>query len=193
MGYRYNASLVQAGLDREMNLDTIPAGKDAPNDVNVVIEIPAQGSPVKYELDKESGALVVDRFMPTAMYYPANYGFIPHTLSEDGDPVDALVVTPVPLITGSVIRCRPVGMLQMTDEEGPDAKLIAVPITKLYPEYERVNAPQDLPQSLLAQIKHFFEHYKELEPNKWVKVEQWVGADEAKAEVLASVERYKAQ
>lgn len=174
-----------------MNLDKIPAGRDVPNDINVIIEIPAHGAPVKYELDKDSGTLFVDRFMNAAMFYPCNYGFVPHTLSEDGDPVDVLVVTPVPLMAGCVVRCRPVGMLRMTDESGPDAKIVAVPVTKLYTLYDHVQEPTDLPRELLAQIGHFFEHYKELEPNKWVKVDEWAGAAEARAEILASMKRYQ--
>lgn len=176
-----------------MNLDKIPAGKDVPNDINVIIEIPAHGAPVKYELDKESETLLVDRFMGAAMFYPCNYGFVPHTLSEDGDPVDVLVVTPVPLIPGCVINCRPVGVLQMTDESGPDAKIIAVPVSKLYTLYDHVHGPVDLPRELLAQISHFFEHYKELEPNKWVKVDDWADADAARAEITASIERHNKQ
>jgi len=174
-----------------MNLDKIPAGKDLPNDINVIIEIPAHGTPVKYEVDKDSGALVVDRFMNAAMFYPCNYGFVPHTLSEDGDPMDVLVITPVPVIIGSMIRCRPVGMLKMTDEAGPDAKILAVPVDKLYSQYSKVQGPADLPGELLAQISHFFEHYKELELNKWAKVEGWVGCEEAKAELIASEERFQ--
>ncbi len=173
-----------------MNLEQIPAGKDVPNDINVIIEIPAQSSPVKYELDKESGAMVVDRFMATAMFYPANYGFIPHTLSEDGDPVDVLVVTPHPLITGAIIRCRPIGMLKMTDESGVDAKIIAVPVDKLSPIYVNVKSTDDLPELLLSQICHFFEHYKDLEKGKWVKIDGWADADEARAEILSSQQRY---
>jgi inorganic pyrophosphatase len=172
-----------------MNLDQIPAGKDVPNEVNVVIEIPALAPPVKYEIDKDSGALFVDRFLNTAMFYPCNYGFIPHTLAEDGDPVDVLVVTPVPLVAGCVIPVRPVGMLNMTDEAGEDAKLIGVPTTKLYTLYQGVEEISDLPRELLAQIEHFFEHYKKLEPNKWVKIGSWVGAAEAKAEIEAGVRR----
>ncbi|MFP4154078.1 MAG: inorganic diphosphatase [Halothiobacillaceae bacterium] len=175
-----------------MNLDMIPAGKDAPADVNAVIEIPAQGAPVKYEVDKDSGALLVDRFMATAMFYPCNYGFIPHTLSDDGDPVDVLVVTPEPLMPGSVIRCRPVGMLKMTDEAGVDAKLIAVPHGKLTPLYDHVQSPEDLPPLLLDQIRHFFEQYKALEPGKWVKVEGWEGVEAAHAEIEDSIGRYRA-
>ena len=174
-----------------MNLDNISPGKDVPNDINVVIEIPAQGAPVKYEVDKDSGALEVDRFMATAMFYPCNYGFVPGTLSEDGDPVDVLVVTPTPLMPGSVIQCRPVGMLNMTDEAGVDAKVVAVPVSKLTPMYDDVQSPDDLPQVLIQQITHFFEQYKALEPNKWVKVEEWGGADAARAEIQASVERCK--
>lgn len=174
-----------------MNLDRVNSGRDLPNDFNVIIEIPMHGDPIKYEVDKETGAMFVDRFMSTAMHYPCNYGYIPHTLSEDGDPVDVLVVTPVALITGVVVRCRTVGMLKMTDEAGVDAKLLAVPVDKLCSIYKDVKTPQDLSALLLAQISHFFEHYKDLEPNKWVKVEGWVGADEAKAEIMAGVERYQ--
>lgn len=173
-----------------MNLANIKPGNDAPHDINVVIEIPAcSDRPVKYELDKESGALTVDRFMATAMFYPCNYGFIPNTLSEDGDPVDVLVVTPYPLAAGSVIRSRPVGVLQMEDESGVDAKILAVPVSKLTPHYDHVKKADDLPKQLLASIQHFFEHYKDLEPNKWVKVTGWAGVDEAKNEILASIQR----
>jgi inorganic pyrophosphatase len=141
-------------------------------------------------VDKDSGALFVDRFMSTAMLYPCNYGYVPHTLSEDGDPVDVLVVTPLPLISSAVIRCRPLGMLKMSDEKGIDAKVIAVPADKLTPLYKGCQSLDDLPPPLLAQIAHFFEHYKDLEAGKWVKVEGWVGAEEAKAEIRASVKRY---
>lgn len=175
-----------------MSLLTISSGRDVPNEVNVIIEIPMNGAPVKYEVDKESGALFVDRFMMTAMFYPANYGYIPNTLSEDGDPVDVLVVTPVPLISSSVIRCRVVGMLKMTDESGVDAKLIAVPITKLCKSYESIKSYEDLPESLLKSIEHFFNHYKDLEEGKWVKIEGWVDGDEAVREILNSVARYEA-
>jgi inorganic pyrophosphatase len=175
-----------------MLLDNIPAGKNVPEDINVVIEIPAQGAPVKYEIDKDSGALVVDRFMATAMFYPCNYGFIPHTLSDDGDPVDVLVVTPTPLQPGAVIRCRPVGMLRMSDEAGFDAKLVAVPFGKLTPLYDHVQEVTDLPELLRAQIAHFFEQYKALEKGKWVKVDGWADAAAARAEIVASVERLQA-
>lgn len=176
-----------------MNLDRVDSGRDVPNEVNVIIEIPAHSDPVKYEVDKQTGAMFVDRFMNTAMYYPCNYGYIPHTLSEDGDPVDVLVVTPHALISGSVIRCRPVGMLKMTDESGVDAKVLAVPADKLCTLYRGVKETGDLPELLLNQIAHFFEHYKDLEANKWVKVEGWVDAEAAKTEIMASVQRYAAE
>ncbi|MEW5944145.1 MAG: inorganic diphosphatase [Pseudomonadota bacterium] len=175
-----------------MNLDRVTSGRDLPNDFNVIIEIPMHGDPIKYEVDKETGAMFVDRFMSTAMHYPCNYGYIPHTLSDDGDPVDVLVVTPVPLITGVVVRCRPVGMLKMEDESGLDAKLLAVPVDKLCALYRGISAPGDFPELTLAQISHFFEHYKDLEAGKWVKVQGWVGAEEAKDEIMAGVERYQA-
>ena len=171
-----------------MNLKEISVGKDVPNQINVVIEIPAYGGPIKYEVDKDSGALLVDRFMGTAMYYPANYGFVPNTLSEDDDPIDVLVVTPVPLAPASVIACRPVGMLKMTDESGVDAKVVAVPIDKLTPLYKDVQEVEDLPKSLLDAISHFFEQYKANEPGKWVKVDGWANAEEARKEIVASVE-----
>jgi inorganic pyrophosphatase len=172
-----------------MSLKNVPAGKDLPNDINVVIEIPANSPPVKYEVDKDTGAVFVDRFMTTAMFYPANYGYVPQTLSEDGDPVDVLVVAPLPLIAGSVIRCRPVGVLKMTDEAGADAKLLAVPVSKLCKDYDNVQSYLDLSPSLIKSIEHFFEHYKDLEPEKWVKVEGWADVEAAKAEIMASAER----
>lgn len=173
-----------------MNLDRVTPGKDLPNDINVIIEIPAHSDPVKYEVDKETGAMFVDRFMTAAMHYPCNYGYIPHTLSDDGDPADVLVVTPIPLISGSVIRCRPVGVLNMDDESGGDAKLIAVPHDKLSVLYRNVKEATDLPDLLLSQIAHFFEHYKDLEAGKWVKVKGWDNAEAARAEISASIERY---
>lgn len=173
-----------------MNLDNLSMGDDVPNDVNVVIEIPAHGPPVKYEVDKDSGMLMVDRFMGTAMFYPCNYGFISHTLSEDGDPVDVLVVTPLPLISGSVINCRPVGMLKMTDEAGEDHKLLAVPVSSVCKLYDDVLTPTDLHDGLLGQITHFFEQYKALEPGKWVKIDCWTDSFEAKEEIIRSIERY---
>lgn len=173
-----------------MNLEKVDAGCDTPNEINVIIEIPARSDPVKYEVDKATGAMFVDRFMGTAMHYPCNYGYVPQTLSEDGDPVDVLVVTPVPLISGSVICCRPVGVLKMTDEAGPDSKVLAVPSDKLSGLYKSVRTASDLPQSDLVQIHHFFEHYKDLESGKWVKVDGWLGPDEAKSEVIDSLRRH---
>lgn len=156
-----------------MSYSKIPAGKDLPNDIYVAIEIPANHAPIKYEIDKDTDCLFVDRFMATPMFYPANYGFIPNTLADDGDPLDVLVVTPYPVAPGSVIRARPVGVLHMTDEAGGDAKLIAVPHDKLSVLYKDVKEYTDLPALLLEQIKHFFENYKDLEKGKWVKVEGW--------------------
>ncbi|PID33979.1 MAG: inorganic diphosphatase [Thiotrichales bacterium] len=176
-----------------MNIDNLAAGKEVPESVNVIIEIPAHASPVKYEVDKDSGALLVDRFMSAPMFYPANYGFVPHTLSDDGDPVDVLVITPVPLVHGCVIPARPVGMLKMSDEAGEDAKIVAVPAGKLSTEYADITSYKQLPPLLIEQIRHFFERYKELEANKWVKVEGWADADEAKEEILASIRRYEAE
>ena len=176
-----------------MNLDKVPAGRDLPNEFNVIIEIPMNGDPIKYELDKETGAMYVDRFMSTAMFYPCNYGYIPKTLSGDGDPVDVLVITPVPLITGVVVRCRPVGMLKMTDEAGGDEKLLAVPVDKLINIYRHIQSPRDLPELSLARISHFFEHYKDLEPGKWVKISGWVGAEEAKKEILDGIDRFNTE
>jgi inorganic pyrophosphatase len=168
----------------------VPTGKDVPNDFNVIIEIPMQGDPVKYEVDKETGAIFVDRFMGTAMQYPCNYGYIPHTLSEDGDPVDVLVITPVPLIPGVVVRCRPLGMLKMTDEAGPDAKLLAVPIEKVCGLYSHFKTYSDVSARRLQMISHFFEHYKDLDKDKWVKIEGWVDIEEARQEIINGVERY---
>lgn len=176
-----------------MILDRVPAGKDVPNDVNVIIEIPANSSPIKYELDKETGAMFVDRFMGTAMFYPCNYGYVPNTLSEDGDPVDVLVVTPFPLQMGVVVRCRMLGMLRMEDESGIDAKLIAVPVEKLCPMYKAIQSTADLPELLLNQIEHFFEHYKDLEKGKWVKIQGWADKEAAKQEILDGVKRYETE
>jgi inorganic pyrophosphatase len=173
-----------------MILDRVSYGDNVPNKVNVIIEIPSHSDPVKYEVDKETGAMFVDRFMGTAMHYPCNYGYIPQTLSEDGDPADVLVVTPVPVISGAVISVRPVGLLQMTDEAGKDAKILAVPTDKLSNMYSGVNNVRDLPKPLLDSISHFFDHYKDLEPGKWVKIDGWVDAEDAKREIMASIERY---
>lgn len=174
-----------------MSISNIPAGKNIPDEINVIIEIPANSEPVKYEVDKDTGALLVDRFMATAMFYPCNYGYIPNTLSEDGDPLDVLVPTPYPLINGSVIKCRPVGVLKMEDESGIDAKLLAVPVDKLSVIYRDVKEATDLPELLRQQIEHFFEHYKDLEKGKWVKVQGWADAAEAKAEIVKAVEAVK--
>ncbi len=174
-----------------MSLNKVPPGKNLPDDFNVIIEIPAHGEPVKYEVDKESGAIFVDRFMSTAMHYPCNYGYIPHTLSDDGDPVDVLVVTPIPLQTGVVVRCRPLGVLKMEDESGVDAKLVAVPVDKLTAVYRNVKIHTDLPEILLKQIEHFFAHYKDLEPNKWVKIQGWEGIESARAEIMAGVKNFQ--
>lgn len=173
-----------------MSFMNVPSGKDLPNDFNVIIEIPMLSEPVKYEVDKESGALFVDRFMNTAMHYPCNYGYIPNTLSEDGDPVDVLVVTPVPLVHGSVIRCRPLGMLKMTDESGPDAKILAVPVPKLCGLYDNLQNHTDVNALQLNAIEHFFSHYKDLDKGKWVKIDGWAGVEEAKAEITSGAERY---
>jgi inorganic pyrophosphatase len=175
-----------------MSLNNVTAGADVPNNVNVVIEIPMNGDPIKYEVDKETGALFVDRFMSTSMHYPCNYGYIPDTLSDDGDPVDVLVLTPFALVPGVVVRCRPLGMLKMSDEAGGDEKLLAVPIDKLTAIYRSVQSVRDLPDITLSTIAHFFQHYKDLEPGKWVKIEGWLGAEEAKKAILDGVKKYKA-
>jgi inorganic pyrophosphatase len=179
------------GSEPLMNLDRVTSGRDVPNDVNVIVEIPMHAAPIKYEVDKETGAVFVDRFLSTAMFYPCNYGYVPHTLSGDGDPLDVLVLSPVPIITGVVVRSRPIGMLKMEDEAGDDTKVLAVPVDKLSNLYRDVESARDLPNATLAQIAHFFAHYKDLEAGKWVKVAGWVGAEEAKAEILASVSRFK--
>ena len=173
-----------------MNLDRVGPGRDLPNDFNVIIEIPMNADPIKYEVDKETGAVFVDRFMSTSMHYPCNYGYVPKTLSGDGDPVDVLVLSPVPLITGVVLQCRPIGMLKMSDEAGDDTKLLAVPVDKLSSLYRNITTPRDLPELVLSQIAHFFQHYKDLEPGKWVRIGGWVGPEEAKAEIMAGVAAY---
>lgn len=174
-----------------MDLKSIPAGKSMPDDFNVVIEISANGAPVKYEFDKASGGLFVDRFMSTAMFYPANYGFVPNTLSGDGDPVDVLVVTPVPLPSGVVVRCRALGIIKMEDESGIDAKVVAVPVEKLCPMYKNIRTMEDLPELLRQQMVHFFEHYKDLEAGKWVKVQGWGNLADATEELNSGVANYK--
>jgi inorganic pyrophosphatase len=172
-----------------MDLAKIPAGHEPPWDINVVVEIPQGGEPVKYELDKASGAVFVDRFLHTAMFYPGNYGFVPHTLAEDGDPIDALIVGPVPVVPGAVVRCRPIGALMMEDEHGPDEKIIAVPVDALHPYYSGVQSYRDLPQILRDQIAHFFQHYKDLERGKWVNIARWADAEEAAGMITAAIAR----
>jgi inorganic pyrophosphatase len=173
-----------------MSLNKVPAGRSLPEDFNVIIEIPMNADPIKYEVDKESGAIFVDRFMGTAMHYPCNYGYIPHTISDDGDPVDVLVITPFPLLPGVVVRCRAIGVLKMTDEAGGDAKLLAVPVDKILPIYTHWQKPADMNVLRLNQIQHFFEHYKDLEPGKWVKIDGWYGPEEAHKEIMNGVEAY---
>lgn len=162
-----------------MNINNISVGKNAPQEVNVIIEVSMGTDPVKYEMDKDSGAMVVDRILHTAMYYPCNYGFVPHTLSDDGDPVDVLVATNVPIVPGAVMAVRPIGVLMMEDEAGQDEKILSVPIDKLHPFYADIANYDDLPKTLIDQISHFFEHYKDLEKNKWVKVTGWDNAAKA--------------
>ena len=174
-----------------MGLDLVSSGTDVPNEIHVVIEIPKDAEPVKYEVDKATGAIFVDRVLSTPMRYPCNYGYVPHTLCGDGDPVDVLVVMPLPLIPGAVIRCRPVGMLGMTDEAGEDTKILAVPVPKVFAGYAHINDVADVPQHWRDRIAHFFEHYKDLEKGKWVKVDGWHDAAAARAEILACVARYK--
>lgn len=164
-----------------MRIEAIPAGNNPPEDINVIIEVPVGGEPIKYEMDKESGALFVDRYLYTSMRYPGNYGFIPHTLSDDGDPVDVLIASTRAITPGAVVNCRPIGALLMKDEAGGDEKIIAVPSLKLSRRYEKVNDISDLPKITIEQIEHFFGHYKDLERNKWVEVDKWIGAAEAKA------------
>ena len=176
-----------------MNIDAISVGPKPPYDIHVVIEIPAGGLPVKYEMDKESGAMVVDRFLHTAMHYPCNYGFVPHTLSEDGDPIDVLIANTRPLVPGCVINVRPIGVLVMEDDGGKDEKIIAVPVPKLTRRYDKVENYTDLPEITLKQIEHFFTHYKDLEPGKWVKIAGWQDVDAAKRIIIESIERAKTE
>jgi inorganic pyrophosphatase len=174
-----------------MRIDAIPIGIDPPREVNVVVEVPVGGEPIKYEMDKEAGTLVVDRFLYTAMRYPGNYGFIPHTLSDDGDPCDVLVANTRAIVPGAVMSVRPVGVLFMEDEAGGDEKIIAVPSSKLTQRYDKVKSYGDLPDITLHQIQHFFEHYKDLEPNKWVKVLRWGNTEEAHRLIAEGIERAK--
>ena len=174
-----------------MRIDAISIGKNPPDDVNVIIEVPVGGEPIKYEMDKDAGTLVVDRFLYTAMRYPGNYGFIPHTLSGDGDPCDVVVVGQVPVVPGCVIRCCPIGAILMQDEAGPDEKIVAVPVDKLHPFYSGVASYADLPPILTEQIAHFFQHYKDLEKGKWVTITRWIGPQEAKAMIVEGLARAK--
>jgi len=174
-----------------MRIDAIATGSNPPHEVNVIIEVPVGGEPIKYEMDKDAGTLVVDRFLYTAMRYPGNYGFIPHTLSDDGDPCDVLVANTRAIVPGAVIGVRPVGVLFMEDEAGHDEKIIAVPAPKLTQRYDKVRTIGDLPEITLQQIRHFFEHYKDLEPGKWVKVLRWGGAEDAQRLILESIARAK--
>jgi inorganic pyrophosphatase len=176
-----------------MSLHNVSPGAAAPNEFNVIIEIPMNADPIKYEVDEESGALFVDRFMATSMHYPCNYGYIPKTLADDGDPVDVLVITPVPLIPGVVVTCRPLGVLRMQDEAGGDNKLLAVPIDKVLSLYTQWRMHTDLNPLRLKTIQHFFEHYKDLEPGKWVKVLGWGGPDAARAEVESGMAAWQAR
>ncbi len=175
-----------------MRIDAIAIGKNPPEDINVIIEVPIGGEPIKYELDKASGALVVDRFLYTSMRYPGNYGFVPHTLSDDGDPIDVVVMNSRAIAPGAIMRCRPVGVLFMEDESGHDEKILAVPVSKLTPRYDHVKTYLDLPPIAIQQVRHFFEHYKDLEPGKWVKVVRWGDDDEARKLIVESIERYEA-
>lgn len=170
-----------------MSLNNVPTGKNAPEEINVVIEIAQGGEPIKYELDKDTGALFVDRILSTSMRYPCNYGYIPNTLCGDGDPADVLVVMGSPLVPGCVVKCRPIGVLKMTDESGEDAKLLAVPVTKTTKLYENIKSYKDLPEIQIKQISHFFERYKDLEEGKWVKVDGWADADAAKQEIIDAI------
>ena len=174
-----------------MRIDAIAIGDNPPEDINVIIEVPVGGQPIKYEMDKDAGTLVVDRFLHTPMSYPGNYGFVPHTLSDDGDPIDVLVCNTRPLIPGCVINVRPVGVLIMEDNSGQDEKVIAVPSLALTKRYEGVTEFSDLPEITLQQIQHFFEHYKDLEPGKWVKIGDWMGAADARRMIIEAIERAK--
>jgi len=178
--------------EENMSLQKVPPGRNIPDDINVIIEVPMNSPAIKYEVDKDSGAIFVDRMLKTAMYYPCNYGYVPHTLCGDGDPVDVLVVLPLPMLPGTVVRCRPVGVLQMKDEAGEDSKVLAVPLTEVTGIYRDIETLSDLDQMLLDQIEHFFEHYKDLEKNKWVRTGDWEGLDAARKEIIEAVARYQA-
>ncbi|WP_428644604.1 inorganic diphosphatase [Roseibium sp.] len=172
-----------------MRIDAVPIGKNPPEDINVIIEVSVGGEPIKYEMDKEAGAMYVDRFLYTPMRYPGNYGFVPHTLCGDGDPIDVVVVNQRPIVPGAIMSCRPIGVLLMEDESGQDEKIIAVPTHKLSKRYDNIHDISDLPDITMAQVKHFFEHYKDLEPGKWVKVTGVGGVDAAKKLIIESIDR----
>lgn len=174
-----------------MDVSKISRGKNPPDEVNVIIEVPMGGEPVKYELDKDSGALFVDRILFTPMRYPGNYGFVPHTLSDDGDPIDVLVLNDRPFVPGCVLPCRPIGVLVMEDDAGQDEKVVAVPTSKMTRQYETVKTAADMPEILLKQVEHFFEHYKDLEPGKWVKIHNWGDVEHARKMIREAVERYE--
>jgi inorganic pyrophosphatase len=174
----------------QMQLEKLPSGPDVPEEVYVVVEIPAYGPGIKFEFEKASGALLVDRFLATPMHYPCNYGFIPHTLSLDGDPLDALVVTPMPLISGTVIACRPIAVLQTEDDGGGDAKILAVPLSRITQQYDHIKEAADVPPLLIQQIEHFFSHYKDLEPGRWMTLKGWGDSKCAKQEIVDSVKRF---
>lgn len=176
-----------------MRIDAVPIGKNPPEEINVIIEVSVGGEPIKYEMDKDAGAMYVDRFLYTPMRYPGNYGFVPHTLCGDGDPIDVIVANQRPIVPGAIMSCRPIGVLIMEDESGQDEKIIAVPSSKLTKRYENVKSVDDLPAITIAQIKHFFEHYKDLEPGKWVKVTGVEGPDVARKLIVEAIERAKAE
>lgn len=176
-----------------MDITQISAGRNPPTDLHALIEIPVGGTPVKYELDKRSGAMFVDRFLHTAMFYPGNYGFIPQTLSEDGDPIDVLVIAPVAVVSGAIIRCRPVGALLMEDQAGLDEKVIAVPVDDLHPFYNDIASYLDLPQILRDQTAHFFNHYKDLEHGKWTRIGEWVGVEKTSDLIMSAIARNEAK
>jgi inorganic pyrophosphatase len=176
-----------------MRLDAVPIGNNPPDDINVLIEVPVGGEPIKYEMDKAAGTMFVDRFLYTPMRYPGNYGFVPHTLSLDGDPIDVLVPNQRPVVPGAVMNCRPIGVLIMNDEKGQDEKVIAVPVARLTHRYNRVHTYQDLPEITLEQIEHFFRHYKDLEEGKWVEVVRWGDREEAARLITEAIERASAQ
>ncbi len=176
-----------------MRLDAIKVGENPPHDINVVVEVPIGGEPVKYEMDKQAGTLVVDRILYTAMRYPGNYGFVPHTLSDDGDPIDILIANQRPIIPGSVINCRAIGVLHMVDEGGEDEKIIVVPSSRVSSMFDRINNYRDLPSLLVRQIEHFFQRYKDLEDGKWVKIDHWGDETEAREKIVEAIARYKAE